>query len=125
MEQVEDDYDICSVDCPPKLDITTGNALLWAEGVVIPVDLDGLVAGLRDRFASPETSAPSRPPPRRKTRRRKPSMTADRHDGVPSQDDDEGKEQGEEPGEPSKSPILLDPDDAATFDEPADQLRRN
>ena len=40
LEQVEGDYDICFVDCPPSLDITTDNALLWADGVVIPVDVD-------------------------------------------------------------------------------------
>lgn len=40
LDQLEDDYDIAFVDCPPSLDITTDNALLWAEGVVVPVDID-------------------------------------------------------------------------------------
>jgi chromosome partitioning protein len=40
LERLERDYDRCFIDCRPALDIDTDNALEYANGVLIPVDVD-------------------------------------------------------------------------------------
>ena len=39
LEQVQDKYDVCIIDCPPSLGLLTLNALLAATGVIVPVQV--------------------------------------------------------------------------------------
>lgn len=49
LEQVQDLFDICLMDCPPDLDMGSINALCAADWVVIPVDCDEWATdGLRE-----------------------------------------------------------------------------
>ena len=49
LEQVQDLFDICLMDCPPDLDMGSINALCAADWVIIPVDCDEWATdGLRE-----------------------------------------------------------------------------
>jgi chromosome partitioning protein len=39
LEEIEDKYDVCIIDCPPSLGLLTLNGLLAATGVIVPVQV--------------------------------------------------------------------------------------
>lgn len=40
LEQVEDKYDYCIIDCPPSLNMITINALVASDEVIVPIKID-------------------------------------------------------------------------------------
>ena len=40
LEQVEDKYDYCLIDCPPSLNMITINALVASDEVIVPIKID-------------------------------------------------------------------------------------
>lgn len=50
MADVEDDYDIILLDCPPNLGDLVLNAIIYADYVIIPVQLDAFGIDALDRY---------------------------------------------------------------------------
>ena len=40
LEEIEDKYDYCLIDCPPALNIITVNALCASDEVLVPIKID-------------------------------------------------------------------------------------